>query len=113
MGKYAHEIDKLENILKTTKAKNTIILSGDRHISEISSKTIAGLKYPLIDFTSSGMTHSYSDFAGESNKFRIVDVVAEKSFGVLKFNFKLNTVTMEIRGENNILYKSFTQNYNL
>ncbi|MBG7629749.1 MAG: alkaline phosphatase family protein [Bacteroidetes bacterium] len=112
-GNMPHEIEKLEAMLKNTKAKNTILLSGDRHISEISKKNIDGLSYSLIDFTSSGMTHSYTSYKNEPNRFRVVDVVSEKSFGVLHFDFELEIVKMEIRGGNNVLFKTFTQKYNL
>ncbi len=107
-----HEIDKLETLLKTSGAKNTIILSGDRHISEISKKDIDSLSYPLIDFTSSGLTHSYTKYKGEPNVFRVGDVVFTKSFGILRFDLENNTVTMEIRGLNNKVYKTFSQKYN-
>ena len=112
-GNMTKEVKKFESLLKSTQAKNVIILSGDRHISEISKKEIDGLKYPLIDFTSSGMTHSYSDFKSEPNKYRIIDVVSEKSFGILKFDLDLNTVQMDIRGENNVVLRTLSQNYNL
>ena len=110
-GNMPHEVDKLINLLKSTNAKNTIILSGDRHISEFSKIEIAGLSYPLIDFTSSGLTHSYTNFKEEANKYRLGKVVSEKSFGILKFDFKANKVTMEIRDENNVIYETYTQNY--
>lgn len=110
-GNMPSEVKKLETLLKTTQAKNTIILSGDRHISEISKKEIDGLTYPLIDFTSSGMTHSYTSFKGELNPYRIVDVVSEKSFGLLKIDLLKKEVTMEIRGKNNTLLQSYTQKY--
>lgn len=110
-GNMPHEVDKLVKILKLSGAKNTIILSGDRHISEISKKEIEGLPYPLIDFTSSGLTHSYTDFKGEPNKYRLGNVVSKKSFGQLNFDFKTNAVTLEIRGENNVIYESYAQNY--
>ncbi|SDX84671.1 alkaline phosphatase D [Lutibacter oricola] len=111
-GNMPNEVKKLEDLLVKTNTKNAIILSGDRHISEISSKKIKGLNYPLIDFTSSGLTHSYTSYSGELNPYRIVDVVFKKSFGILKFNLKTNEVTMEIRGRKNILYKSYIQKYN-
>lgn len=110
-GNMAHEVDKLENLIKITHAKNTIILSGDRHLSEFSRKNIDSLSYPLIDFTSSGMTHSYTDFKGEPNQFREGEVVSEKSFGILKFDFENNTVTMQMRGENNSLQQELIQSY--
>jgi len=110
-GNMPNEVDKFEKLVESSKAKNVIILSGDRHISEISKKEILGLSYPLIDFTSSGMTHSYSDFKNEPNKYRIGKVVSNKSFGILKINFELNTAEMELRGEKNTLLTSFIQKY--
>ncbi len=111
-GNMPHEVSKLENLIKTSKAKNTIILSGDRHISEFSKKEIVGLNYPLIDFTSSGLTHSYTSYKGEPNKYRIGNVVSKKSFGILKFDLLTETVIMEIRGENNTVYSTINQTYN-
>jgi len=110
-GNMPHEVDKLKQIIVNSKAKGVIILSGDRHIAEISKDTISGLNYPLIDFTSSGLTHSYTAYKGEPNKFRMTKVVADKNFGILKFDLEKNQVTMEIRGENNVLYESISQKY--
>ena len=106
-----HEVDKLVTILKTTQAKNTIILSGDRHISDFSKLEAAGLPYPLIDFTSSGLTHSSTRNTGESNQYRVGEMVNERSFGLLKFDFENNEVLMEMRGLNNDLQQSYTQKY--
>ena len=110
-GNMPHEVDKLKELIANSKAKGVIILSGDRHIAEISIDTVPNIPYPLIDITSSGLTHSYTSFSGEENPYRIGDVVSEKNFGVLKFDFKSNTVTMEIRGENNKLYETYFQKY--
>ncbi len=110
-GNMPHEVEKLEKIISNSKVKGVIILSGDRHIAEISSKDISGLSYPLIDFTASGMTHSYTSFSGEENEFRVSKVVSDKNFGILKFDFINKKVLMEIRGENNILYESIVQEY--
>lgn len=110
-GNMTHEVDKLEDLIKANNANNVIILSGDRHLSEISKKNVDSLAYPLIDFTSSGMTHSYSSFKGESNQYRVGDVVSEKSFGILIFDFKNKTVSMQMRGENNVLQQELIQAY--
>ena len=110
-GNMPHEVQKFEDLLRKTHAKNVIILSGDRHISEISKKEIEGINYPLIDFTSSGLTHSYTNFTSEPNTYRIVDVVSDKSFGILKIDFSKKEVSMEIRGVDNILLRSYTQKY--
>jgi len=110
-GNMPHEVKRLKGIISKSQAKGVIILSGDRHIAEISKDSIDNFKYPLIDFTSSGMTHSYSGFTGEENKFRESNVVSEKNFGILKINFNQNKVLFEIRGENNVLFESYSQNY--
>lgn len=110
-GNMPHEVEKMKEIISKSKAKGVIILSGDRHIAEISKDSIANINYPLIDITSSGLTHSYTSFSGEPNKYRISNVISEKNFGILKFDLELNEVTMEIRGENNLLYESYIQKY--
>ena len=110
-GNFPHEVDKLKQLIVTSKAKGVIILSGDRHISEFSLENISGLNYPLIDFTSSGLTHVYSNFSGENNPYRIGEVVKELSFGLLQFNFKTNEVTMKMIGDKNKLQQEITQQY--
>ncbi len=110
-GTMPHEVDKLERLIVKNKIKNTIILSGDRHIAEISSKNIGVYHTSLVDFTSSGMTHAYTSFHGENNPYRVTDVVSEINFGLLKFDFDNNTVLFEIRGKNNNLLESFVQRY--
>lgn len=110
-GHFPHELDKLKKLLIETKTQNVIVLSGDRHISEFSQETVFGLKHPIIDFTSSGMTHSYDNFVGEKNPYRIGRVVSDKSFGVLKIDLKTKTVIMEMRGDNNLLQQKMKQSY--
>jgi len=72
---------------------------------------LENVNYPLIDFTSSGMTHSYTSFDGEPNQYRVGQVVPNLSFGLLKINFKKKKVIMEMRGENNVLQQELIQTY--
>jgi len=111
-GNFPHEVERLENLIISSKAKGTFLLSGDRHIALFSTKTIPGLSYPLVDFTSSGLTHTYTGYSGEPNPYLEGNVVTELNFGILKFDFENNSVLMEIRGKENRLLGSFTQNYN-
>ncbi len=111
-GNFPHEVDKMKRLIVASKANGVLLISGDRHISEFSSTTITGLKYPLVDFTSSGLTHAYSGFKGEENPTRIGNVVPELSFGLLKFDFKGKKVTLQMRGKDNILQQEHIQNYN-
>ncbi len=110
-GNMPKEVKKMEDILTKSKARGIIILSGDRHIAEISKANVPGMTYPLIDFTSSGMTHSYDSFKGESNPYRVSEVVSKKNFGILRIDLTNNLVKMEIRGENNVLFQSYIQKY--
>ncbi len=106
-----HELEKLENLIKSTQAKNVILLSGDRHISEISKKNIEGLDYPLIDFTSSGLNRALNFEKVEDNPYRVGHNIVVDSFGLLHFDFEHNQVLMEIRGKNNTILMSYLQNY--
>jgi len=110
-GNMPHEVSKLVNIIESSRAKGVIILSGDRHISEFSKMDLDSISYPLIDFTSSGLTHSYSNFTEEPNKYRIGDVVSSTSFGLLKFNFGTKKVIMQMKGDENELYQEINVQY--
>lgn len=110
-GNFPHEVDKLKKTIVNSKAKGVLLLSGDRHISEFSKTNVNNLSYPIIDFTSSGLTHSYESYSGEPNKYRIQNVVSKISFGLLKFNFDKHKITMQMKGKNNILQQELTQVY--
>lgn len=110
-GNFPHEVDKLKDLILSSKAKGVLILSGDRHISEFSRTALDGLDYPLIDFTSSGLTHVYSSYSGEPNDFRVGEVISEISFGLLHFNFETIEIKMEMRGENNRKLNELKQSY--
>ena len=110
-GNFPHEVDKMTTMIAASKAKGVVILSGDRHISEFSKTKVEGLNYPLIDFTSSGLTHAYSKFSGEANMYRVGEVVSTESFGVLQFDFKAKKVNYKIIGNNNKLLGALEQSY--
>ncbi|MDO6492012.1 MAG: alkaline phosphatase D family protein [Cellulophaga sp.] len=110
-GNFPHEVDRLKKLLVESKAKGTIILSGDRHISEFSVDTVKDLNYPLVDFTSSGLTHTYTGFNGEENPYRVGEVVFVKSFGLLNFDFKTKTVDFKMMGDNGQVLGELKQTY--
>lgn len=110
-GNFPHEVDKLKGMIAASKAKGVLILSGDRHISEFSKTQIDGMNYPLIDFTSSGLTHAYSDFKEESNPFRVGEVVSTESFGVLEFDFKKHEVVLKMLGDHGAVLGELKQSY--
>ncbi len=110
-GNFPHEVDKLKQLIIESKAKGVVLLSGDRHISEFSKTSVKGLSYPLIDFTSSGLTHSYRNYSGEPNSLRVKRVVSDISFGLMHFNFKTKKINLEMRGINNKLLQEINQTY--
>jgi len=110
-GNMPHEVKKLQNLIVSSKANGVLLLSGDRHLSEISAIELDGLNYPLYDFTSSGLTHSYESYTHEPNAYRKSKVISIKNFGLLKFNLASNTVTMELRGLENNLLEDCIQKY--
>jgi alkaline phosphatase D len=95
-----HERERLIALVDAS-AVPVVILSGDRHISEFSVMPPSqNRSFPLLDFTSSGLTHAYSGFSGELNPFRVNTVVSEVSFGILDVDFTNKLLTGYIVGDN-------------
>jgi len=110
-GNHPSEVEKMKQVLTEAKANNIVLLSGDRHLAEVSVTTLPGMSYPLVDFTASGLTHTYIDSPTEGNPHRVSNVVKRINFGVLRFDFDVNQIVFEIRGEDNFLYERFVQYY--
>lgn len=110
-GNHPDEVEKMYQTLREAKSKNILILSGDRHLAEFSVAEVEGLGYPLVDFTTSGMTKTYPDTPFEPNRHRVGDQVKQLNFGLLKFDFDNEKVTMEIRGEDNHVFDVLVQEY--
>ena len=108
---FPNEVSRLEELVVNSGAKGVIILSGDRHISEFSKKNLPGLSYPLIDFTSSGLTHAYRGYTGEPNRYREGEVVFTESFGLLSLNLETGEAIMEIRGDGGEILQDLKQAY--
>lgn len=83
--------DKLISIIHYSNARNIMFLSGDRHIGEISRIVNDSINYPIYDITSSGLTHSYTK-SKEINPYRLGNLVVDKNYGVLEFDWKKDSV---------------------
>src|SRR5205814_8880957 len=53
-----HERERFYKLLKDSGASGLIVLSGDRHLAELSLMD-AGIGYPLYDLTSSGLNQAF------------------------------------------------------
>ncbi len=102
-GNMPTERTKLMNLISTSKAKGVFILSGDRHVCEISKIKLDNMPYPIYDITSSGLTHSYANVGEEENPYRVSDLIGKKNFALLNFDFAKQSVKVEIRGKENKL----------
>ena len=94
------------DILEKTKPTMPILLTGDRHMAEISKIELEGLDGPLFEVTSSGLTHTWSQKREEPNQYRVGKIVIEKNFALLKIDWSGVTpkVTVEVRGLGNELF---------
>ena len=110
-GNFPHEVDRLKKMIADSGARGILILSGDRHISEFSLTAVEGLSYSLLDFTSSGLTHVYTGYSGEPNPYRIGEVVAKKSFGLLTFNLGTRQVHLQMIGDKGEVLNELIQQY--
>lgn len=101
-GNFPAARKRLLSLIVQTQPKNLLILSGDRHMAEISRLDVQGLPYPLYDFTSSGLTHIRSGLS-ENNRLRTGDLILQRNFGLLKIYWENNrpVVHMEVRGLQN------------
>ncbi|MBC5774295.1 alkaline phosphatase family protein [Pontibacter sp. KCTC 32443] len=96
---------RLLDMIVATQAQGVILISGDRHIGEISRTELPGLNYPLYEVTSSGMTHVYSGNNVEPNKYRVGGLVNKLNFGMFRFNWGNKVqVEMLVKGKDNEVY---------
>jgi alkaline phosphatase D len=110
-GNMPSERSRLLNLIHQSGAKGVILLSGDRHISEFSSYTEEDWSFPVIDFTSSGLTHVYSGFTVEDNPYRVGKVVPKLAFGLIRFNFNTHRAHFEIVGDGPEILGTLQQDY--
>ncbi len=97
---------RLYDLLKHFPNKKVIVISGDRHIAELSKRNFADLPYPLYDFTASGLTHTWNEKWEENNQYRIGSQIIEKNFGTLDISITPNalSVTFRVVGKWGLVY---------
>lgn len=79
---------RLFQLIGSTKAKGCILITGDRHISEVSRLDTSIISYPVFDITSSGFTHVYDAFKGEPNRHRVGEWISKISFAEFVFTWQ-------------------------
>ena len=91
---------KFLKLLSKANPSAPILISGDRHIAEISMIEIPDLDFPLYEVTSSGLTHARTEKKEEPNKYRVGDLMPKLNYGVLKIDWSAEVprLTAEIKG---------------
>jgi alkaline phosphatase D len=91
---FPREHQRFIDLVKATRAKGVLILSGDRHWCEFSKIEVPG-SYPLHDFTASAMTQTHPRGTPTPNKHRITPATFHQpNVGHLEINW--NTPDPEI-----------------
>jgi alkaline phosphatase D len=104
--KWAEYPRSRERILQlASRVSGPVFLSGDRHISEISRLNTP----PILEITSSGLTHFWKNFPGEPNALRIGEVYANLSFGTLEIDWPAKIITASLRDANGEVVHSVKQ----
>jgi alkaline phosphatase D len=90
---------RLLDVIQASGAPGVVLLSGDRHLSEL-SRVDDAIAYPLYDLTASGLTH-HASFDREPNRYRVGPLIADLNFGLLEIDWEAEPVRLRfsIRGE--------------
>ncbi|RZS97960.1 alkaline phosphatase D family protein [Cecembia calidifontis] len=101
---FPNERERLLDLIANSKVKNPILLSGDRHIAEISQLKDKRFPLGIVEITSSGMTHTWSSYREEYNPYRIGNLIASLHYGTLKLDWENEWMTFYIKGEQGQIY---------
>lgn len=103
---FEHDFEKWQNFPKARErllkllqsSKNVLIISGDRHLAELSQLKEAN----LWEVTSSGMTHSFQnpDEKRNRNSLRVGPVYDRLNYGFLTIDWTKRSVQVEVRSIN-------------
>jgi alkaline phosphatase D len=96
-----NERARLYKVIRESGAGGVIVLSGDRHLADISCDPKA-VGYPLYDATSSGFNQGSLNYRNpEENKYRVGGMPWGNNFGVIQIDWAASSplVTLQLRGE--------------
>lgn len=84
---FPKERRRLLGLIAKSKAKNTLLISGDRHIAEVSKHAYKNSAKPIYEITSSGLTHTWSKKRPYANQYREGELIIALNFGLLEFDW--------------------------
>jgi alkaline phosphatase D len=92
---------RLFEVIRRSGTPGVVLLSGDRHKSELARLDDA-IGYPLYELTASGLTH-HAPPGPEPNRHRVGSLVVDENFGLVSidWNAEPTTLSLQIRGSDN------------
>src|SRR5262245_30701589 len=98
---FPKERERLFQLLRDTKAAGVVVLSGDRHLAELSQMDV-GLGYSLYDLTSSGLNQANTRWRPlEKNRHRVATMNRGNNFGLVTVDWSKADplLSLQIRDE--------------
>ncbi len=103
---YAHDHQRLVELIRTTRANGVVFISGDTHYAELSRLDV-NVPYPLLDLTSSGLTEVWHVLP--PNDLRVGEAIREANFGVIEITWgvtpQLSLQVRDIAGQTRLDHK--------
>lgn len=94
-GNFPKERQRFFDLLKKTRAKNVLLLSGDRHIASISKIDLEGYG-PLYEITSSSINRANT--FKDADRHYVGNTYSKENFGLAHIDWKRKKVSIEIQG---------------
>lgn len=94
--RYGQERARLLQAIADSRQGGVLLLSGDRHLHELSLLNDAPLHYPLLEATSSGLNQSYARLKAERNRFRVGPQVKVPGFGLIEIDWEARPVQVAV-----------------
>lgn len=92
---YPRDRARLLELLRRCRTPGVVLLSGDRHVGEISRLREPGLD--VVEITSSGLTHFYRNFQGEPNRLRVGGPLAALHYGTVEIDWTAGVLVAALR----------------
>ena len=99
-GNFPLERQRLFDLVAKTNANGVILLSGNVHFAELSRYEQTA--YPLLELTSSGMTHINELYGEAANDYRVGEPYIAHNFGMVEINWDAKSspsITLKAIGE--------------
>lgn len=109
-GNFPRERKRLLDLIRKTKAKGVVLLSGDRHLAEVMRLPSGafGMRYPIYEVTSSSLnapsgnlTKAGVRFANEINRYRVGLTFFDVNFGTILIDWSQPSplIRLQVRDE--------------